>query len=119
LADLAYIFQVVWQARRNLTTAKGFVRRIRERCKRIGDAPHGGRPRDDLEPGLRTMSVERSAAITYRVEPDRVQITNVFYSGQDFEALYRGHEPDDERQVEAGRDHSLPLQPSFTITPAS
>ncbi len=96
VADLADIFQVVWQASRNLTTAKGFVRRIRDRCKRIGDAPHGGRARDDLEPGLRTVPFEHSAVITYRVEPDRVLVTNVFYGGRDFEAVFRDHEPEGE-----------------------
>ncbi len=96
MADLSDIFEVVWQVSRNLTTAKGFVRRIRNRCTRIGDAPHGGRPRDDLEPGLRTVPFEHSAVIAYRVEPERVLITNVFYGGQDFEALFRDHAPDDD-----------------------
>ncbi|MGX7706196.1 type II toxin-antitoxin system RelE/ParE family toxin [Methylobacterium sp. Gmos1] len=87
---------MVWQACRNLTTARGFVRRIRDRCKRIGDAPHGGRPRDDLEPGLRTVPIERSAVIAYRVEPDRVLVTNGFYGGRDIEALFLDRGPDDE-----------------------
>ena len=78
---------------RSHTTAEGFVRRIVERCERIGDAPHGGRPRDDLEPGLRTVPFERSAVIAYKAEPGRVLVTNVFYGGRDFEALYRGQEP--------------------------
>lgn len=65
------------------------MQRIKDRCERIGDAPHGGRPREDLEPGLRTVPFESSALIAYRVEPDRMRITNVFYSGRDFEAFYR------------------------------
>jgi toxin ParE1/3/4 len=36
---------------------------------------------------------ERVAVIAYRVEPNRVRITNVFYGGRDFEALFGGHEP--------------------------
>ncbi|AWN48969.1 type II toxin-antitoxin system RelE/ParE family toxin [Methylobacterium terrae] len=96
LADLADIFRVVLVASRNLTTARGFVQRIRNRCERIGDAPRGGRLRDDLEPGLRTVPFEHTAVIAYRVEPNFVRITNVFYGGRDFEALYRGEGPDDE-----------------------
>ena len=96
LADLSDIFQIVWQASRNLSTAKDFVRRIRDRCHRIGDAPRGGRMRDDLEPGLRTVPFEHSAVIAYRVEADRVLVTNVFCDGQDFEALFRDRGPDDE-----------------------
>lgn len=63
------------------------------RCRKIGDAPNGGRPRDDLEPGLRTVPFERTAIVAYRVT-DNVEITNVFYGGRDYEALYHAGEPD-------------------------
>jgi toxin ParE1/3/4 len=49
----------------------------------------GGRPRDDLSPGLRTTPFERSVVIAYVVEGGAVQITNIFYGGRDYEALYR------------------------------
>ncbi|MBB2960142.1 type II toxin-antitoxin system RelE/ParE family toxin [Methylobacterium sp. R2-1] len=74
--------------------AERFLNRPVERCDRIGDAPHGGRRRDDLEPGPRTVPFEHSAVIAYRVEADRVSIVKMFYGGWDFEALYRGHPPD-------------------------
>lgn len=64
------------------------------RCDRIGDAPHGGRPRDDLEPGLRSGPFEPSAVIADRVDSDRVRITHGFYGGRDLEALDRDHEPE-------------------------
>lgn len=87
--DLAPVFRAVLDVSRNADVAERFVRRIFERCERIGDAPHGGRPRDDLEPRLRTVPFERSAVIAYRVEGDRALVVNVFYGGRDFEALYR------------------------------
>ena len=31
---------------------------------------------------------EHSAIILYKVEPDRVRITNIFYRGRDYETLY-------------------------------
>lgn len=89
LRDLADIFRVVLHVSQSVPTARGFV-------KRIGDAPHGGRPRDDLEPGLRTVPFESSAVIAYRVEAGRVRVANVFDGGQDFEALYRGAPTEDE-----------------------
>ena len=67
------------------------------RARRIGDAPLGGRPRDDLAAGLRTIPFERTAVIAYRVL-ERVEITNVFYGRRDYEALYR---PRDEPENEA------------------
>ena len=71
--------------------ALAFVRRIRARCHKIGDAPKGGRPRDDLQPGLRTVPFERSTVIAYRVG-NTVEIVNVFYGGRDYETLYRGQD---------------------------
>lgn len=88
--DLLQIYRWVYEASLNPDVAGRFLDRLVERCDRIGDAPYGGRPRDDLEPGLRTVPFEHSAVIAYRVEADRVRIINVFYGGRDFEALYRG-----------------------------
>ena len=51
--DLAAIFRYVFELSRSFETSRNFVLRIRERCERIGDIPYGGRPREDLEPGLR------------------------------------------------------------------
>jgi toxin ParE1/3/4 len=87
-ADLADIFDVVLRASRDDITAERFTRRIIARCRRIGDAPFGGRLRDDLIPNLRTVPFEGSAVIAYRVEPDCVRITNIFYGGRDIEAFY-------------------------------
>jgi toxin ParE1/3/4 len=93
--DLAAIFLYVHELSRSYATSRGFVRRIRERCERIGDAPFGGRPRDDLEPGLRTVPFEKSAVIAYKVDGDYVRITNIFYGGRNYEAAYRGFSLDD------------------------
>ncbi|WP_407518682.1 type II toxin-antitoxin system RelE/ParE family toxin [Methylobacterium oryzisoli] len=93
--DLSQIYLWVYEASRSPQVAERFLDRLIGRCERIGDAPLGGRRRDDLEPGLRTVPFERTAVIAYRVEGDRVLITNVFYGGRDFEALYRGQETPD------------------------
>ncbi|NEU14615.1 type II toxin-antitoxin system RelE/ParE family toxin [Methylobacterium sp. BTF04] len=94
--DLRQIYRWVYEASRAPHVARRFLDRLIGRCERVGDAPHAGRPRDDLEPGLRTVPFERTAVIAYQVEKDRVLITNVFYGGRDFEALYRGEPPEDE-----------------------
>jgi len=52
----------------------------------------GGTARDDLRPGLRIVPFEHSTVIAYLVEDGQVCITNVFYGGRDYEALYRGVE---------------------------
>jgi len=92
--DLIAIFDFVFEASRSAATAQRFTQRIRDRCLRIGDSPSGGRPRDDLFPGLRTVPFERTVVIAYVTEGDRVEIANIFYGGRDFEAIYRGEVPD-------------------------
>ncbi len=96
IADLQEVYRRVAVRSQSHTVARGFVGRIMARCRRIGDAPNGGRPRDDLEPGLRTVPFERSAVIAYINEGNRVRITNVFYGGRNYEALYRPGEDDDD-----------------------
>ncbi len=63
IADLDEIFNAIRRVSANQVTAERFVRRILARCRRIGNAPYGGRPRDDLEPRLRTVPFERRAVI--------------------------------------------------------
>lgn len=87
--DLESVFLSVLQASQSSRVATGVVQRIRLRCESIGDAPRGGRPRDDLYPGLRTVPFERTAVIAYLVEESCVRVTNIFYGGRDYEALYR------------------------------
>ena len=94
--DLLQIYRWVYDASRDPNVAGRFLDRLLSRCERIGDAPQGGRPRYDLEPGLRTVPFERSAVIVYRVEAESVTITNVFYGGRNFEALFQVARPDDE-----------------------
>jgi toxin ParE1/3/4 len=95
LADLKDIHGFVVAASQSLTTANAFVGRIMARCRKIGDAPNGGRPRNDLAEGLRMVPFERSAVIAY-VNADTVEITNIFYGGRDYDALFGG--------LEAGKD---------------
>lgn len=88
LDDLHAIFRFIVERGGSEVVARRFVERIMARCLKIGAVPFGGRSRDDLFPGLRTVPFERIAVIAYRVG-DAVEITNVFYRGRDYEALYR------------------------------
>nr|WP_246727969.1 type II toxin-antitoxin system RelE/ParE family toxin [Rhizobium leguminosarum] len=80
---MAFVFNMS----RSLVTANRVVKRIMVRCRKIGDTPNGGRPRDDPAPGLRTVPFEHSAVTAHVI--DAVEIVNVFYGGRDYEALFR------------------------------
>ncbi|WP_181181690.1 type II toxin-antitoxin system RelE/ParE family toxin [Mesorhizobium sp. B3-1-6] len=87
--DLANIFRHIVEASGNPHVALKFVLRIEDRCQNIGNAPRGGRTRDDIVLGLRTVPFEHSAVIIYVVESDVVRIINIFYGGRDYETLIR------------------------------
>ena len=77
IADLQHIYRVVAAASGSNAVAAKFVARIMARCRRIGDVPRGGRPRDDLVPGLRIVPFVHTAVIAYHADA-WVEIVNVF-----------------------------------------
>ncbi len=89
IADLDQIADYIEEQAGSPQLAMRYVERIRERCLRIGNAPHGGRKRDDLMAGMRTTPFERSALICYLIENDIVVVTNIFHRGRDVELPFR------------------------------
>ena len=96
VADLEDIFRAVLRVSTSPVVARRYVERIRDRCRRIAVLPQGGRLRDDLAPGLRSVPFERRAVIVYRVLGQTVEITNVFHGGRDYAALYRHGKPNED-----------------------
>lgn len=64
-------------------TADAYVKRIQLACGKLADFPNRGSPRDELEPGLHSISFERRATIYYRVEPKTVRIIRILGAGRD------------------------------------
>jgi toxin ParE1/3/4 len=69
------------------------LHRLFRRIERIGLAPLGGKPRDDLTPGLRTVPFEDKAVIAYLAFDDRIEIVRVFYGGRDWETVLAAKPP--------------------------
>jgi toxin ParE1/3/4 len=76
-------------ARDNRPRAISFAKEIRQFCRNLRFFPLRGRPRDEIEPGLRTLSYRGRVIVAYRVDGDRVLISNIFYAGRDYEAILR------------------------------
>jgi toxin ParE1/3/4 len=93
-ADLRGIHRYIAEVSQSYRTADRFLERVIIRCEKIGNIPFGGRPRDDLLAGLRTVPFEKTTIIAYRVIDDVVEITNVFHGGRDYEALFRDEDDD-------------------------
>lgn len=67
--------------------AAGYIERIEATCLGLETFPLRGRARDEIRPGIRSLSFERRATIVYRVLKMEVVIIRIFYSGRDFERL--------------------------------
>jgi toxin ParE1/3/4 len=66
--------------------AERFTASIIAHCEGLATFPHRGTPRDDIRPGMRTISFRRRVVIAYTVDGDRVSILGMYYGGQDFAA---------------------------------
>ena len=89
IEDLEAIFEYALERSRDFDTARRYTDRIFERCKRIGDAPHGYPERHDLGVGIRLVPFENSAVILYLIRDESVWVTNIFAGGRDYDAILK------------------------------
>lgn len=89
LADLDAIYDFIEPD--NPDRALGFAADSRDRCRVLVEQPHIGRSRNDLGPGIRILPM-LGRVVAYRITPDAIEITRVFYGGQDYEAILRDHD---------------------------
>ncbi|NEP39938.1 MAG: type II toxin-antitoxin system RelE/ParE family toxin [Okeania sp. SIO2H7] len=80
-------------ARYNSTAARSFKERIKQQCKLLADFPEMGQNRDELEPGLRSFSIE-NYLIFYRPIASGVEIIRVVSGYRDLEAIFSNEETD-------------------------
>lgn len=78
-------------------TARRFVAAILDHIDGILVFPLAGRPRDDVRPGMRTITFKKRTLIAYEVDESSgelvVNVLGVFHGGQDWEiALGEDHD---------------------------
>ncbi|OSZ71988.1 hypothetical protein CAP39_00970 [Sphingomonas sp. IBVSS1] len=81
LADLERIGDWI-AAHAGAAVALAYLERMERACAALADFPRRGTPRDDLGPGVRTISFEGRATIAYRIEGACVLILGVFHAGR-------------------------------------
>jgi toxin ParE1/3/4 len=69
-------------------TAHAYVAGITAQCRKFGDMPGIGTPRDDLIPGLRTFVFRRRVVIAYASSENEIEIALILYGGQDLERFF-------------------------------
>jgi toxin ParE1/3/4 len=85
-AQLEDLFMYIAQDA-SIEVAERFTDAIVEQCEALSHFPNRGTPRDDIQPGLRTIAFRRAVTIAYAVEEDRVEVLGIFYRGRDYESL--------------------------------
>jgi toxin ParE1/3/4 len=91
-AQLLSLYRYIIAYEASPDIAQGYVGAIIEHCEALKNFPNRGSPRDDLRPGLRTLSFRRRVTIVYMVEAKRVTVLGIFYGGQDMATLLGGEE---------------------------
>ena len=80
IEDLAALRQWI-EGQSDRQIADAYLARIEARLASLSDFPARGTPRDDLAPGIRTLSFERRLVIAYAVQARTVLVLRVI-SGQ-------------------------------------
>ncbi|EAS48705.1 possible plasmid stabilisation system protein [Aurantimonas manganoxydans SI85-9A1] len=65
------------------------VERVENAVERLSRFPDSGRRRDDLAAGIRTLAIDRTLLLAYRIEHDHIVILRIFYAGRDFDGDLR------------------------------
>ena len=79
---------------RSPTGARRLAEQLERAIERLSRFPDSGRQRDDLAAGIRTIAVDHTLLVAYRVDPGHLLILRIFYAGRDFEADLRDDEQD-------------------------
>ena len=80
--DLKEIYD--WVAERaDPGTDEAYVQRLQDACDKLSEFPARGSPRDELEPGLRSIPLSGRATAFYRVEGRTVRIIRILRAGRD------------------------------------
>lgn len=66
-----------------------YIERLKSQCKKLENAPLRGQRRDDLMKGLRISPLDKKAVAAFFVDEKHrtVRILNIFYGGQDYDAI--------------------------------
>ncbi len=89
IRDVDQIFDRV--AADNMAAARKLAERITHATGRLVDFPHSGTPRPDIDPGLRSIVVDRYL-VFYRVGPDSVDIIRVVHGARELGQVLGGED---------------------------
>ena len=69
------------------TIADAYYLRVEARLLSLSEFPRRGTPRDELQPGIRTVPFERRLVVFYEVEGDTVTVRRVINGARETRGL--------------------------------
>lgn len=89
LSDLENIYDYLCDNGAHPDVAWSFALRIKQKCEKFKTVPVRGRARDDIRKNIRIFAVEKNTVVAFEVDEIRemVIIANIFYGGQDYDAI--------------------------------
>ena len=92
--DLAGIYTYIEEKSKMPEVALAYIEKLERSCHGLRSAPIRGQKRDDLRSGLRIAPIDKRAVVAFEVDEEQqtVTILNIFYGGQNYEAIYKGNQ---------------------------
>ena len=87
LTDLVNLFD--WIAERaGIDTAEDYTIQIEAHVDKLLIFPNRGTPRDDLQPGLRSIVYRKRTIVFYRTDETQIEIIHIAHGGRDLTQMF-------------------------------
>lgn len=89
VVDLTSIYYFIVDESCFPDVAWNYIEKLREKCYSLEPAPLRGHKRDDLRANLRVLAIDKNAVAAFEVDESNMTgtILNIFYGGEDYEAI--------------------------------
>ena len=74
-------------AKDNIVTAAAFIERLHKCCRLLVDRPNMGRKRNEIAPGLKSITEGKNYLILYHDIADGIMIVRVFHTARDIKKI--------------------------------
>ena len=92
ISDLNDIYKHIKDKSGFPKVAWAYIEKLKKACEGLQTAPIRGQKRDDLRKNLRIYPIEKNAVVAFEVDEKSYTVTilNIFYGGEDYEAIMGG-----------------------------
>lgn len=87
--DLIGIYEYIADKSQMPEVAWAYMQKLETACHGLWTAPLRGQKRNDLRKNLRITPLDKNAVVAFEVDEEKqvVTVLNIFYGGQDYDAI--------------------------------